>query len=245
MRLLCASDFHVDANTMGHPRFGDVRAAVRCTVAAAIREQVDAYCFLGDLCNPDSGSAIFRSVELALESAFELDCAGINSYWMAGNHDVIEDGSGDTTLSPMRPLSSSSVSATVVERATSFDLLDIGGAVHLHFLPFTATSHPYDPEAFLRRIDSREGRHVVMGHLAVEGVQPGEETTEMPRGREVLMPRRMFTKDMENCTILNGHYHRQQISTLAGFRPVHIPGAPARFTFGEGAHNPSYLLVEV
>jgi DNA repair exonuclease SbcCD nuclease subunit len=245
MKLLVTSDWHVDAVTMGHARFADVDRACRETVEAAIREHVDAYCFLGDLCDPDSGSSVFRSVELAISAALELERNGIRSFWMAGNHDVIEDGSGDTTLSPMRPLGRSYPSRIhVIERfATTKGTYTDG--VQMTFLPFTATSHPYRPQEFLQGIDFTMGRHLVLGHLVVEGVQPGEETTDMPRGREVMFPRRMFAEQMENVHLLNGHYHRQQSNHLPGFRPVHIPGAPARFTFGEGGHSPSYLLVEV
>lgn len=247
MKLLITSDWHADARTLGHARFDDVDRAVRQTVDAAIKQKVDAYCFLGDLCDPDSGSSVFRSVELAISVALELSNTGIHNFWLAGNHDVIEDGSGDTTLSPLRPFAKLRSHVHLFERPDRYCLQQQygGPSILIHALPYTATSHPYDPAAQAEPIWAQGGTHVVLAHLAVEGVQPGEETTEMPRGREVVFPREKFTEDMNGVFLFNGHYHRQQTHGMPGYRPVHIPGAPARFTFGEQDNEPGYLLVEV
>jgi DNA repair exonuclease SbcCD nuclease subunit len=243
MKLLITSDWHADAKTLGHARYPDVEEAVRQTVRQAIDQKVDAYCFLGDLCDPDSGSAVFRSVELVIWAATHLARAGVTSIWLAGNHDVIEDGSGDTTLSPLRPIAREDEHVWLFEQpgTATFDIHN----VCVHALPYTATSHPYDPEKAAEPIWSQGGTHVVLAHLSVEGVQPGEETKEMPRGRDVTFPRGKFTQDRNGVYLFNGHYHRQQVHTMPGFLPVHIPGAPARFTFGEQDNVPGCLFVEV
>ena len=253
MRILATSDWHPDAKTLGHARFADVDIAVRETVDAAIDLRVDAYVFLGDLCDPDSGSAAFRCVELAMSAALALARSGIESHWMAGNHDVIEDGSGDTTLSPLRELyrhtmqSGKNGVVYVHERPALVHLKKTRAAL---FLPYTATSHAYQPNwetaEVLKHMLTPEEKLIVFGHLAVEGVIPGEETTEMPRGRDVLFPRQLFPDSMaDRVVLMNGHYHRQQRHRMPGFCDVHIPGAPTRFTFGEQDNTPGYLLVEV
>ncbi len=243
MRLLISSDWHADAKTLGHARFSEVEEAVHQTVQQAVDLKVDAYCFLGDLCDPDAGSSVFRSVELAVWAATTLSRAGVTNIWIPGNHDVIEDGSGDTTLSPLRPIAKESEHVWLFEQpgTATFDLHN----TRVHALPYTATSHPYDPEKVVDYIWTQGGVHVVLAHLSVEGVQPGEETKEMPRGRDVTFPRSKFTGDMNGVYLFNGHYHRRQTHKLPGFLPVHIPGSPARFTFGEQDNSPGCLLVEV
>jgi exonuclease SbcD len=254
MKLLLCSDFHADATTMGQARFSDVDRAVRQTVEYAIEHKVDAYCFLGDLCDPDSGSAVFRSVELAISAAVELSDAGIPNIWIAGNHDVIEDGSGDTTLSPLRPLAGAGSLTKLYERPGKHQLFERlrkdraqTEELTIHALPFTATSHPYRPSVEIeeKKMLLRSGTHVVLAHLTVPGVEPGEETNEMPRGRDVMFPREQFPDTAQNVHCFQGHYHRQQTHELPGFRPVHIPGSAARFTFGEEQNNPGFLVVEV
>ncbi len=241
MKVLVSSDWHADARTIGHARFGDVDQAVRQMVEDAITHKVDCFCFLGDLCDPDSGSTVFRSVELAISAATELSKAQIPTIWLAGNHDVIEDGTGDTTLSPLRPLQKVAGMTMLFERPGYVEL----GGVRFVLLPYTALSHTYDPEEVVRNAVWSTAGTIVLAHLSVAGVEPGEETNEMPRGRDVLFPRRMFSDQMESVHCFNGHYHRQQTHELPGFRPVHIPGAPCRFTFGEESNRPGYLLVEV
>lgn len=246
MKILITGDWHADAKTLGHSRFSDVDRAVREMVDYAVdpANGVDVFCFLGDLCDPDAGSASFRSVELVVRAAVTLSRANVVNVWVAGNHDVIEDGSGDTTLSPLRPLTAQfGGGIQLFERPGTW----VRGGVAFHALPFAATSHAYHP-ADLMTSAQRGGSaraHVVLAHLAVAGVQPGEETTDMPRGREVLFPRELFPETAEDVHLFNGHYHRQQTHELVGHRPVHIPGAPARFTFGEQSHEPGYLLMEV
>ena len=248
---MITGDWHADARTIGRARFGDVDRAVRQMVEAAIEQSVDMFCFLGDLCDPDAGSVVFRCAELAISAALTLQRADVVSVWVAGNHDVIEDGSGDTTLTPLRPIAVASKGIVrVFEQPGTFVLREGGdvGLLGVMALPFTATSHAYRPSAFVdgyaKEMQSRSW--VVLGHLAVAGVVPGEETTDMPRGREVVLPRECFPQqNMQNVHVFNGHYHAQQVHDAPGVRPVHIPGAPVRLTFADGDRVPSFLIVEV
>src|SRR5262249_28285370 len=154
-------------------------------------QQVNAYLFLGDLCDPDSGSCVFRAVEVAMSAAALLQKAFIPSFWLAGNHDVIEDGTGDTTLSPLRALSTLGTggSKVVVAERPCVEVISPLLDVDFVFLPFTATSHRYDVAEFVGMQKGRLAKKtIVAGHLSIPGIIPGEETTEMPRGREVVWP---------------------------------------------------------
>lgn len=249
LKLVVTSDWHVDAVTCGVPRFQEIRAAVEDVVRVALQERVHAVMFLGDLCDPDSGSSVFRGVELALETAHRLSKEDIASVWMAGNHDVIEDGSGDTTLSPLRAIATKTSGneiypgdVFVVEVPRTFHM--VGREEVFAFLPFVASSHDYSPAGIVEdQIVWAQGREMfIFGHLNISGIFPGEETTEMARGRNVTFPIdtiRDLRKE-QRTHLFNGHYHRQQV-----FEGIHIPGSLARLTFGEQDHDPSFLYVEV
>jgi hypothetical protein len=115
------------------------------------------------------------------------------------------------------------------------------GGLKLLALPFTATSHTYDPEEVVRRA-ARETMppDMVVGHLSVEGVQLGEETTDMPRGRDIIFPREVLRQLLPSAFLANGHYHKMQVHD-----GVHIPGSLARLTFGAVDHKPGFMIVEV
>jgi DNA repair exonuclease SbcCD nuclease subunit len=233
MKLLCTSDWHADWRSHGVDRFHEVENAVEETLKTARDEKVDAYFFLGDLCDPDSGSCVFRCIDLALRTAGLLKAWGIPSFWLAGNHDVIEDNSGNTTLTPLRSLESE-----IMHLAERPMFLNWGPGVLA--LPYTSTLDAYVPAAFAEAC-SKVGS-IVISHLAVPGVQPGEETTEMPRGREVLYP---FEETKKAKLRLQAHYHRQQaFDPKDGGPPILIPGSLARLTFGEEGNRPGFLLVD-
>lgn len=217
---------------MGVARFLELEGAVMATVRAAVEQRADAYLFLGDLCDPDSGACVFRCVELILRVARELSDAGIEFHALAGNHCCVEDGSGDTVLTPLRALEGDYVHLHERPR-----LVYLPGFVSMQTLPFTATSHAYDPAAQPGLMTA----DVVAGHLHVPGCVPGEETLEMPRGREVLFPLdRLRERERPARLLLNGHYHRRQHTS-----GVYIPGSLARLTFAEKDHSPGYLVFDL
>lgn len=235
MRVLACSDVHLDHVTLGVPRNKELRAAMTRTLVAAVEEEIDLYIFAGDLCDPDSGVSVFRCVETAIMVSRQLAYKGIASIWLAGNHDVIEDGSGDTTLTPMRHLGDQRI--TVAEQPGLY----CQGRVLA--LPFTATSHAYNAEEFVNEIDASPS--IVIAHLSVRGIIPGEETTEMPRGRDIDLPVEAIHKRWPDALIIQGHYHRQQVFRHTCGAEVHIPGSLARLTFGEENHTPGYMMFEV
>lgn len=240
MRAIVCSDLHADWSTAGYERAADVEAAVNETVQAAIDRKATHWLFLGDLCDPDRTRA-HRSIELAVRTAVRLHEAGIASRWLVGNHDVLEDGLGTSTLVALRALrdfEGTPVDCRVYDRP-QVEQVEPGLAIVA--LPYVARSHAYDPEAFVYGVPCSGSRVVVLGHLNIQGIEPGSETSEMPRGREVFLPLDAIGETYrDRALVMNGHYHKQQV-----FKGIHIPGSLERLTFGELTYGPpAYLWVE-
>jgi DNA repair exonuclease SbcCD nuclease subunit len=238
MKLLATGDWHLDRVSMGVSRFAEIECAVWQTVHLAREKQIDLYAFMGDLADPDCGMVVFRCLKLAIDVARSLAKFNIPSIWLAGNHDVIEEGHGETTLTPMRSLEKMIV---VVEKPTAFPSLD--GLLPTLALPFAEASRTYDPAQQVRDFyalpETKQGQTLVLGHLTVPGLIPGEEKYEMPRGRDVMFPLDEFEQRPEALCI-NGHHHKQDTKGR-----VKIPGSLARLTFNEDKNVPGYLVIEV
>lgn len=227
MKVFVTSDWHLDAVTHGIDRHDELAARAHEVADEAIKQGADVFMFLGDLCDPDRGSDVARALGVVVEIETKLAEAGVEAIWMAGNHDVIEDGTGRTVLSPLKTV------ARVVEEPS---VITIQRTKFL-LLPFTAAARPYSPKDFVDKSAIGHGEFdIAVGHLCVPGMTPGEESNEMRRGRDVTLP----VDQLLRCSkmILNGHYHRQ--TTMDG---VHIPGSLAQLTFGEHASH-SYLVLE-
>lgn len=237
MKLVVCSDAHLDHQTIGVSRFAEVEGAMWKAARAAVEGKVDAFLFLGDLCDPDSGPVVFRCLRTALQVAAYLEQQEVRSVWLSGNHCVLEDGTGETVLEPLkRHALDSSEWVHVADRPR---LIRSVGWPPIMCLPFTASSHGYDPAAAVEEHVGELRGVVTIGHLHVPGIIPGEETTEMPRGREVVFPVEAAKK--VSSLMLNGHFHRRQVSPDG----VHIPGSLARLTFGEEDHQPSFMVIEL
>ena len=246
MRIVVSSDWHADHVSSGVDRHEDVKAAAFQVVKHAVGKKADAFFFLGDLCDPDDTFRTLRAVWLAFDVAMMLSAHGVPAWWLGGNHDVIESGSGASTLHGLNHGTS-----LVFEHPTT----------HLHFgmnlvaLPFTASSHPYDPAKVVRiaaeKIDREERWHLptlVLSHLHVPGIIPGEETKELARGREVVLPHeeigKMLGRGEGRVLVLQGHYHRAQRVVLSGVE-ILVAGAVVKLAFGEEENTPSFIDMEV
>jgi len=251
VRILVTGDWHLDARTAGHDRFDDLRAAVEWTVDLAHKEDVDLYVNLGDLCDPDSTRA-HRAIGLACETAARLADFKIGQAWLAGNHDVIEDGTGSTTLAALAGWSRGSglvgrkpvqPDSFVVAETPVHNAFYLGDLVDVLFLPFTPRAKAYDPVAFVEKmqLSDRCRKLLVFGHLNVIGAEDGSEIQDFPRGREVVFPTdALLSRFGDRCMLFNGHYHRRQI-----VRGVRMPGALGRLGFGEVGNPAGVLIVEV
>lgn len=242
-KIVTSTDWHADAATLGVRRYDEVAAAVDESVDVAIDERADCYICLGDISDPDSGGDTFRAQFVMIRAAMKLANAGVRSIWLAGNHDVCEDGTGATTLTPLLALESTQL--VHVAEQPRLVWLDPGLAVLC--LPFMAVSHGHDIAAaasalWPSELNSGMPRVIVASHLTVPGVVAGEETTEMPRGRDVVYP---FEQTKRAVLRLQGHYHhRQTFDARDGGPPLVIPGSLARLSFSD-EHEPSYLVINL
>lgn len=242
MKFVASSDWHADWTTCGVPRFEDVEMAVHQSVDVAIKEEVDAYFFCGDLCDPEDGQAMTKAVCLAMSVANRLKSRKIPFYLIPGNHDVFDDGSGLSTLSPLGSFLYPSACLCSVPGA--YDVPD--NKFNVLALPFMSPTHPEADRSTVLSLLAPGQMTIVLSHLSVPGIQPGEETTEMPRGRDVAFPFDLVASVPGEKIILQGHYHRRQdfVHQPSGMT-IHVVGSIARLTFGEESNEPSFLLFEV
>lgn len=256
MKFFIVSDLHADASTNGLDRFDEIRDAVFVAVNAAIdeskrtRPEDVVFVFAGDLCDPDTTRA-FRAIGMAIDAAMTLSRAGIESHWIAGNHDVIENDRGSTTLEPLAMLAKREhnpphFAHIFVAEDPSDSFLSIG--VRLICLPYAARVRHYDPTSYIQGIEMSPAniplrqRFVVIGHLTVPSAERGSESDDFARGRDMIFPVEACRKRWgDRCILVNGHYHRKQ-ATKDG---VHIPGSLARLRHDEEQHEPGYLVIEV
>lgn len=249
MRIAVSSDWHLDKFTSGLCRYEDVTRSVRAVVALAKAERCDGFVFLGDLADP--GPAAHRCSAFAIEVASDLASVGIWSRWLVGNHDVVEDGSGSSTLSPLAAVASTS-SVRVMARVPDLPLIGvwsdpamewIDGGVLAVALPHPARGKGYVPEEFIRAIERDPAFVLVFGHLTVPGIERGSEVLDMPRGREVRYPIEAIRERWgDRAVMLNGHYHR---SYRRAQSPVIVPGSLERLTKSEARNEPGCLILEV
>lgn len=254
MRLVATADWHGDAVTLGVRRKDEIVEAVKQSVTYAIRTRADVYVMLGDLSDPDTGGDAFWSMKLAISAAIRLREAGVQSIWLRGNHDVWEDGTNACALTPLSALEAlpeaegkGRISVITAPRVvmTTDRPGDVKGTVLFLGLPFTPVSDPYDPAAVAReffKVNKERHRTVVLSHLAVPGVVAGEETNDMPRGRDILYP----VEETAPATLrLQGHYHKRQTVHLEAGPPMYIPGTLARLKHSDEKHEPGFLAFEI
>jgi DNA repair exonuclease SbcCD nuclease subunit len=244
MRAVVVSDLHLDHVSSGISRFEEVEAAVQRTVEVAIERDVDAWIFLGDAMDPDSGSCVFRCLDVLVRAVARLRRNSIRSILIAGNHDVISDGRSETTLSPLRSIDD----VDVVESPTLFNAgcrkrLD----VDVLALPYAAPHREYDAARVVERETMGDSPLLVLSHLYVRGAQPGSEASELARGRDKWLPDEELARVAARrpTTVLNGHHHRAQRHVTPSGLQVRIVGSSAILTFGEQLNQPSFLVVEI
>jgi DNA repair exonuclease SbcCD nuclease subunit len=250
VKIVVTSDLHLDWVTAGVSRFDEVAEGVDFSVEYALElkragERVFYVC-CGDVCDPDSGPVVLRCVGKVAEAAVRLRQAGVSSLWVAGNHDAVLDGRGNTTLHPLAAASralgddrSGDLGRIwVAEKPTAFPL----GDHDVLALPYPGANQ-YDPATVLSDVSKRRRAPLlVFSHLVVPGLIQGEEAHEMARGRDVFFPIDAM-REAKPALVVNGHHHARQVTPDG----IHIPGSAARLRFGpeEGNPDPAFLVLSV
>lgn len=227
------SDLHLDAVTDGVPRLGDVLDALdQVKLFMDSSEDIEHVQVLGDVADPGDRShqavaLFFNWLDLVSDRSSEA------SNILTGNHDVIESVDYSSTLDVLRFVNGGTyLSMEPVVDVTS----------KVAFLPYAPRRHAYDPEQFVRD-NKDEEVELVLGHLNLEGIGPGSETTDMARGREVFWPLEAIAECWPNAKLVGGHYHKAQDYRYKGSL-VHIVGAPVLFTHGEEGNKPSFTIYD-
>lgn len=234
--IIVTSDWHLDAYTAGVERFDDIVEAVKQPIVKA-RELGPSclFVFAGDLSDPDSTS-VHRAVEFLARVGRENAEKGVRSVFIRGNHDVVEDGTDTSTLTPIAGAFGSGGSLVkVIEQP---ETIRFGGKSIL-CLPYPSRAKMYTPS----NVESETQEwFATIGHLAVEGARMGSESDDLARGRDVAFP-----WEVNADILVNGHYHEAQVVrhlVRGTSQALYIPGAPVRLTFGELHHTPSYLHMQ-
>jgi DNA repair exonuclease SbcCD nuclease subunit len=233
VKIVCTSDWHLDARTSGFARWSEVVEAVDKSLEIA--KDADLYIMLGDVCNPTSRTS-WSAAAYAVKVALHLDRLDVDTLWISGNHDVAEDGMGGTTLSPLKQAGI----GCVAEDPKHFYKLDnmSGGVVAL---PFCAPERAYDVEGFVRKVAAGGVvPKLVVGHLNIHGAIKGSESHDLPRGREVYWPIDAIKEVWPDAILIGGHYHRAQV-----INGVQIVGSLARLAHGEEDNQPCILVLEI
>ncbi len=240
-KILFISDLHGDAVTGGMKRFDDVFGFL----ADLDVDGIDDIIFCGDLADPD-GVDVHACVSAFANRVDEWERTEQRVVWMIpGNHDVVEDGRGTTILDSIEMFKHAVY--------TEPDVNHIGG-INIAFLPYTARAKSYDPGDVVKSWAAQKLKiDLFVGHLDIENYGPGgSETTDMPRGREVFWPLDEIARCYPGVPCVGGHYHKGDLikfravnaAGTAARQELYIVGAPARFTFGEETHTPSYLVLD-
>lgn len=245
-RIIACSDLHLDARSLGEDRFDDVRRALQEVLARAHDMRATDLLCLGDICDPDCGTKAWRIVNVIMSLALRAAELRIRTHWLAGNHDVAGDGTGTTTLSPLRALAVDGPGRGWVHvyEAPGWHAFD---GFELLALPFTEPCASYDPTKYFDHHACEQDQVkpvLVLSHLNLEGIAPGSETTDFPRGRDVFYPieqaRDWAEKKRAHMLQLSGHYHAAQ-----EYEGVQIVGSLERLAFGEQDNEPQWIEVEL
>lgn len=233
MKLVVVSDLHLDTVTDGVHRGPEVARGVDVAIAEAEAmvddgEQVG-FIFAGDLSDPLSTKSVW-AVARACGFAARLQAKGIQQLWITGNHDVMEDGSGHHVLMSI----AEGFDVTVADQP---EVVDMHG-VKIMALPFASLATDYDPDEAIAELEVTPD--IIVGHLNLDGITGGSESTEYARGRNVFWPLVAIEERCPTALLLGGHYHERQV-----YDGVQIIGSMARLTHGEADMEPGYLVVDV
>lgn len=243
MKFVVIGDLHLDQSTAGVDRYEDGCRALDAARDHACKIDADGLIFLGDLSDPHT-VRVHRSLRKLAEVVHHLMGEGIDCLMLAGNHDVIEDGSGGCILDVLQWGDGIVLSRPQVLRYARQSRTIRNAAKHmcnLVALPFTPTSHNYDPAEFVRTMElDSQLPTLVIGHLNLQGIAVGSETTEMPRGRDVFWPIDALRARVPNAMLVGGHYHKAQT-----YQGVVIAGSAVRLRFDEKDNEPGFLVLEV
>jgi DNA repair exonuclease SbcCD nuclease subunit len=241
VRIVACSDAHTDARTAGRERFDEVVRNFDEVVRFAIeaKPRVNLFVFLGDLVDPDDGRDVLRAASFAISRAMKLACYGVESLWIAGNHDVCQDGE-TTVLDPLGEASLGFHQHIFVAAREAFSI----GREEVEILALPYSPRPYDAEEVLMSAAAEakdsDKPLLVFGHLMLPGMHLGSESAELARGKDRSFPLETARK-VKPRLMVNGHYHEGQI-TRDG---IHIPGSLCRLTFGEERNEPGYLVFDI
>ena len=250
MRLLHTSDWHLGRSLHQHDLSRAQEGFVDHLVELVRAEQIDAVLLAGDV--HDRALPPVESMQLFDDALRRLRDAGAAIVAISGNHDApARLGDKSALLDPR-------ISLRTDPRRVAVPVLleDAYGPVAVYAVPYLEPAAvrdllPGDPAlgghtGVLTRAmaavhddrASRGGRSVVLAHAWVTGGQASDSERDITVGGVANVPSALF--DGVDYTAL-GHLHRPQ--TLSD--GVRYCGSPLPYSFSEGGHAKSSLVVEL
>jgi DNA repair exonuclease SbcCD nuclease subunit len=235
------ADWHDDRKIGGKSRYDEIEAFRHQFQKECLARDVDLIVHLGDWADP--GADELRNLTRISEQCASLrEHAREGLVTITGNHDVVLGTEQMSMLSPIERMSKCLSNRPI-------QVFEQPGIVHTagRGVQVIAAPYPYDTRDFakpsgsyhdtlkrrLEQASESSSTVVLLSHLMLGEVERGEESGELSRGDECMLPG--YAIEAVDI-ILQGHYHRRQrLWAVSGEHraEVFIPGSPIRHTFGE------------
>lgn len=239
-RTLVFSDVHLNAKTCGRSRYDELDETLR-VIARFVKDiAYHDVVFLGDAVDPDAPDAM-RCVARMCDFAQQIDRYETDGWYVAGNHDIAEDGYGTTMLSPIGFVGSNAVTIELPEKY-------VLGTSSCAFLPYPSKCNELNLADWVAA-NCDPNTRIVFGHLNLPGEGGASESFEMSRGKEHYWPLDAIDQACPDALLIGGHYHvggqRSYRVPSGRILNVEIVGSPGPFAFGpEEACDPSIISIE-
>lgn len=235
---MITSDWHVDTYIAGVPLLDNFYKFRDIVVDVLRKENIDVFLFTGDAFDPGSRLDALYTATI-IDTAYLFSNYVSESYWIAGNHDVVETRNVLTTLSPLK--CARIKNTAVLEHPVRY----FGRYFELIALPYVSRSAYNEDFYTVLEHKVKNMPLIVAGHMTVPGAMMGSESREMARGRDLDLPIDKIAK-LEPSLVVNGHYHNSQIIKAKNGLEILVPGSPFKMNFGEtGDTQKGYTIVEL
>ena len=259
MRILHTADWHVGKTLRGRRRDDEHRAVLAEITRIAQDGDFDLVLVAGD--QFDSAIPGAQSEEIVYSALVRLARAGTRVVVIAGNHD---NPRKLQAIKPLLALANVTV-APQVRRPGEGGVLTVAtrnGPARIALFPFLSKRRIVSADALMNqdaddhqqsyqdrvtrvlaalcRDFADDAVNIVLGHLTVTGANAGGGERRV-HIFDYYVPGNVFPVTAHYVAL--GHIHRGQ--RVPGPCPIHYAGAPLALDFGDQAHDPRVLAVEV
>jgi DNA repair exonuclease SbcCD nuclease subunit len=250
--VIIYGDQHYDLKTEGIDRTNDIDDAHNQIIDYAIdlkgKKRRVVVLNMGDMFHGTRPRS--EVIATAIRTLRKLEEEGIQTYIVAGNHDVIDQQGRTSALEPILAIGFEFVN--IVHDITRFEPYPGLNVICLpHISKAKAVSEGY--KTAQEYIDAKsveieeeiddDTKNIVIGHMNIAGAKTGTETY-MIKGAHEDFPRVLKDSDKIDY-IFNGHIHRPQIVPNPGGAPIIVTGDIQTNDFGERLDTKIFFHLEL